>query len=43
VALRAKVPSKPGSYKLKIDVVHESVCWFSDHGSSPLEISLQVE
>jgi hypothetical protein len=43
VALRAKVPSKPGSYKLKIDVVQESVCWFSDHGSSPLEFSLPVE
>jgi hypothetical protein len=43
LALRVTVPSKSGRYKLTIDVVQESICWFSEHGSSPLEFSLQVE
>ena len=42
VALRTTMPSDPGNYKLRMDVVQESVCWFSDRGSSPLEFSLQV-
>jgi hypothetical protein len=41
--LRATVPSEPGDYKLTIDVVQESICWFSDQGSSALEFDLKVE
>ena len=43
VPLRAKAPLNSGNYKLTIDVVQESVCWFSDRGSNPLEFILQVE
>ena len=41
--LRTTVPSNPGNYKLTIDVVHESICWFSDQGSTALEFELKVE
>jgi hypothetical protein len=43
IFLRATVPSEPGDYKLTIDVVQESICWFSDQGSSALEFDLKVE
>ena len=43
VPLRAKVLLNAGNYKLTIDVVQESACWFSDRGSGPLEFLLQVE
>lgn len=41
--LIAKLPERPGQYEIVIDVVHEGVCWFSDRGSLPLVLSLNVK
>jgi MoaA/NifB/PqqE/SkfB family radical SAM enzyme len=43
VSLRVTSPAQPGRYKFVIDLVQEGVCWFSQRGSLPLEISTQVE
>jgi hypothetical protein len=42
VPLRVTLPARTGQYKLMVDVVQESVCWFSDRGSPPLELPLSV-
>ncbi len=36
------VPSKPGTYTIKIDLVDQHVCWFEEAGSKPLLFSLEV-
>ncbi len=40
--LPVAVPSAPGEYHLLIDVVHETICWFSERGSVPLIVPLTV-
>ncbi len=35
-------PLEPGSYRLKLDLVKEHVCWFEQRGSVPLEMALEV-
>lgn len=42
VPAQLRVPSKPGNYVLKWDMVHERVTWFSDQGSPTLEASVLV-
>ena len=37
-----EMPAAAGRYHLVVDVVEDSVCWFSDRGSSPLFIELDV-
>jgi glycosyltransferase involved in cell wall biosynthesis/SAM-dependent methyltransferase len=37
------VPSDPGTYTVKIDLVDQFVCWFEERGSQPLRFSLLVE
>jgi hypothetical protein len=32
----------PGSYKLKIDLVDQHVCWFEERGSKPLSLPMEV-
>lgn len=38
-----RLPEEPGEYRLCLDVVHEWVCWFSDRGSGPLTIAVDVQ
>lgn len=42
VPAQLRVPSKPGNYILRWDMVHEQVTWFSDQGSPTLEASILV-
>ena len=44
VTLEARVPlpDEPGPYELFVDAVEEGVCWFSDRGSTPLALRLDV-
>src|SRR5215471_11691237 len=37
-----QAPHRPGSYKLKIDLVDQQVCWFEQKGSQPLWIYFEV-
>jgi SAM-dependent methyltransferase len=37
-----RAPLEPGSYRLKLDLVKEHVCWFEQRGSVPLELGLTV-
>ena len=36
-------PAKPGTYRVKIDLVDQHVCWFEERGSQPLVLSLEVK
>jgi hypothetical protein len=36
------VPSEPGTYTVKIDLVDQHVCWFEARGSQPLLFSFEV-
>jgi hypothetical protein len=36
------VPSVPGQYIVKIDLVDQHICWFEERGSQPLVMSLRV-
>ena len=40
--LSVTAPASPGEYILRLDVVQESVAWFQDVGSSPLDLSITV-
>ncbi len=37
-----EVPHLEGSYKLKLDLVDQHICWFEDVGSVPLTIEFEV-
>ncbi len=39
---RVPLPAEPGRYELFVDAVEEGVCWFSDRGSTPLALRLDV-
>lgn len=42
VMVPIQAPEKVGRYDVMIDVVQEGVCWFSERGSTPVFISLDV-
>jgi 2-polyprenyl-3-methyl-5-hydroxy-6-metoxy-1,4-benzoquinol methylase len=42
LALELHAPPKPGTYKLKIDLIAQHVCWFEQAGSAPLVLPLNV-
>jgi len=42
VSLKYRAPDTPGSYRFKIDLVDQQICWFEQHGSQPLELALLV-
>jgi SAM-dependent methyltransferase/uncharacterized protein (DUF3820 family) len=42
LAAAIEAPLEPGSYRLKLDLVKEHVCWFEQRGSAPLELRLDV-
>ena len=37
-----EVPHSEGSYKFKLDLVNQHICWFEDVGSEPLMIEFKV-
>jgi hypothetical protein len=37
-----EVPHSEGSYKFKLDLVDQHICWFEDVGSEPLMIEFKV-
>ena len=41
--LAHKVPQKTGSYRLKLDLLSQDICWFEQRGSEPLVLEFQVE
>lgn len=42
VIIDRPVPAKTGSYKLKIDLVDQDICWFEQHDSPPLVLPFEV-
>jgi len=42
LSLKYRAPNAPGSYRFKIDLVDQQICWFEQHGSQPLECALLV-
>ena len=42
IDLVVRVPARPGSYLLEVDMVEEGVCWFADRGSVSLRIPVAV-
>jgi len=42
VNLAQQVPKQPGSYRLKVDLVCQDICWFEQHGSTPLILDFDV-
>ncbi len=43
VQLKVSMPSLPGSYTLRVELVREGVAWFSSLGTLPATLSSQVE
>jgi hypothetical protein len=43
VPLTITAPNKSGDYTLRIDLVQEMVCWFSDKGSRAVDTKVRVE
>lgn len=42
IPLAFKLPSAPGRYKLKVDLLQEQVCWFEERGSRPLLVEVEA-
>lgn len=42
LTLPCAVPSVPGTYTVKIDLVDQQVCWFEERGSQPLVFKVEV-
>ena len=42
ITLPCPVPSVPGTYTVKIDLVDQQVCWFEERGSQPLVFKVEV-
>ena len=42
IKIEYQAPNRAGSYKLKIDLVDQQVCWFEQKGSEPLLIQFEV-
>lgn len=43
VGLRVEAPGVPGAAFLSIDLVHEGVAWFSDHGVVTCQVRFTIE
>jgi SAM-dependent methyltransferase len=37
-----KTPAEPGTYTLRLDMLQEEVCWFSQHGTGYLDLPLVI-
>jgi len=42
IKIEYKAPQRSGSYRLKLDLVDQQVCWFEERGSEPLWIQFEV-
>ncbi|HEV3409270.1 MAG TPA: hypothetical protein VG095_03190, partial [Chthoniobacterales bacterium] len=42
ITIEHACPRAPGPYTLKVDLVSQHVCWFEEHGSTPLLLPLRV-
>jgi 2-polyprenyl-3-methyl-5-hydroxy-6-metoxy-1,4-benzoquinol methylase len=42
IKIEYRAPQRAGSYKLKLDLVDQQVCWFAECGSQPLVIDFTV-
>ena len=42
IKIEYRAPQRAGSYKLKLDLVDQQVCWFEERGSQPLVIDFAV-
>jgi glycosyltransferase involved in cell wall biosynthesis/SAM-dependent methyltransferase len=42
IKIEYRAPQRNGSYRLKLDLVNQQVCWFEDRGSEPLSIEFEV-
>ena len=42
IDLALRVPKEPGPYRVRLDMLQEEVCWFSQHGSIPVDLPLIV-
>ena len=42
IKIEYRAPQRAGSYKLKLDLVDQQVCWFEERGSQPLVIEFTV-
>ena len=42
IKIEYRAPQRAGSYKLKLDLVDQQVCWFEERGSQPLVIDFTV-
>ena len=42
IHLEFRLPSTPGRYSAKVDIVQEQVCWFEQRGSQPLVVELMA-
>jgi len=42
LSLKYRAPNTPGSYRFKIDLVDQQICWFEQHGSQFLALPLLV-
>ena len=42
VVLPLRAPQQPGVYRVELDLVHEHITWFADHGSQLAELTLEV-
>ncbi len=42
IDLELRVPKEPGPYRVRLDMLQEEVCWFSQHGSIPVDLPLIV-
>ena len=43
LVLNVKAPKVPGDYILELDMVHETLTWFSPHGSQTAKINITVQ
>jgi hypothetical protein len=42
ITMVIKAPDTPGNYTLQLDMVHEAVTWFREHGAEPLFVPIVV-
>jgi hypothetical protein len=43
LVLTVKAPKTPGDYLLELDMVHEDVTWFKNHGSQTTKVNVKVQ
>ena len=42
IKIEYRAPQRSGSYRLKLDLVDQQVCWFEERGSETLSIQFEV-